>query len=160
MSTLLEQLAKDTLPRTMLHDFVLWCIWEQARPALITILERTEQDNIAQRFRSASDLATLKMLGKDAAASIKRAQRPVGPIALSAAKAAAFEYRNLLNCADELDYDPEAAAFFAARVCGWAGWAETNFTQTTRKPQTEHLARQQQEAHLQKLWQQYASAPL
>jgi hypothetical protein len=107
--------------------------------------------SLASEFQAASDLDALMTLGKRANDEVTRAQGDTGPLGLSAAKGAVFEFNNLLAVLPEPDFDSEAAAFFAARVCGWAAWAE-DFSQPVRKTQAEEEARQQQAERLQTLW--------
>lgn len=149
--SVLDYLGKDALPYALETQFVEWCVWEQARPALVTVLEKTVLSPLASEFRSAGDLPTLVALGQRANDEVTRAQGDTGPLGLSAAKGALFEFNNMLAAIPEPDFDPEAAAFFAARVCGWAGWA-ADFSQPGRKSQAEAEAREQQAARLRALW--------
>lgn len=151
MSDLLEHLDRETLPASVVEDFVQWCIWEQAKPALLLILERNEMDEAAAAFRSVEDYPVL------AAVTARYADQlhgKTGKLGLSAARAAVFEFSNLMNAASTEHWEPEAVAFFAGRVYGWAGWAATNFTDPGHKVVAEAQAAEQQEAKLARLLQQ------
>jgi hypothetical protein len=150
--SVLDYLGKDALPYAVEAAFVDWCVWEQARPALAMVLEKTVLNSLASEFRAAGDLGTLTALGQRATEEVTRAHGDTGPLGLSAAKGAVFEFNNLLAATPEPDFDPEAVAFFAARVCGWAGWAAVDFSQAERKTQAEQEAREQQAARLRAMW--------
>lgn len=152
MDGLLEHLEKDTFPKPMVMAFVEWCIWDQARSALVLVLTRTGLEKVAETFQEARDIPTLEALSVQAIDAIKAARGRTGPLGISAAEAAAFEFANLLKAAREPDWDPGGAAFFSARVCGWAGWAATDFSQPLQKTEAEQTARRSQESHLQELW--------
>ena len=154
MGSLLEHLGKDTLPQALLDAFVRWCVWEQARPALALVLEKAQLATLAEEVREAEDLVTLSGVSERAGQSAHEARKATGPLGMSAAEAAAFEMANLVRAADADDGDPESVAFFAARVCGWAGWAETDFTDPAQKMLAEQEARDLQENQLHTLWQQ------
>ncbi len=151
----LDYLGKDALPYALESAFVNWCVWEQARPALVRVLEKTVLSSLASEFQAAGDLATLAALGQRALEEVERAHADTGPLGLSAAKAAVFEFNNLLATVPEPDFDPEAAAFFAARVCGWAGWTDADFGPPETKTRAEDAARQQQAVRLRALWQEH-----
>jgi hypothetical protein len=158
MDSLLEHLDKDTLPRAMLKAFVDWCIVEQARSALVVVLTKTDLQDMAHEFEQTRDISALESLSTAAVDAIKQMRGRTGPLGLSAAEAAAFEFVNLLKASSEPDWDPEGAAFFSARVCGWAGWAASDFSQPVQKAEAEQNARRDQEVHLQVLWQKYNSS--
>jgi hypothetical protein len=155
MTGWLEQLGKETLPRELVETFMQWCIWEQARPALMVVLEKTMQQPLAEALAAANDRSSLLIAAENTTREIKQARVKTGPLGLSAAEAAAFEFNSLLRATDEDDWDPEDAAFFAARVCGWAGWAASDFSVPARKTQAEAEARQAQEIRLQTLFRQF-----
>ncbi len=152
MANLLERLDQDTLPRPMVAAFIEWCIWDQARTALVLVLGKTGLETVADDFDQARDIPALEDLSARAIAAIKAARGRTGPLGISAAEAAVFEFANLLKAASEPDWDPMGAAFFSARVCGWAGWAATDFSQPLQKTEAEQTARRDQEARLQELW--------
>jgi|FLYN01.1.fsa_nt_gi hypothetical protein len=155
--SVLDYLGKDALPYAMESEFVNWCVWEQARPALVSVLEKTVLSPLASEFQAVSDLATLVSLGQRAVEEVTQAHSDTGPLGLSAAKGAVFEFNNMLAAIPEPDFDPETVAFFAARVCGWAGWAAADFSQAERKAQAEEAARERQAAQLRQLWQKYGA---
>jgi hypothetical protein len=151
----LDYLGKDVLPDALETAFVNWCVWDQARPALVRVLEKTVLSSLASEFQTVGDLATLAALGQRAVEEVERAHSDTGPLGLSAAKAAVFEFNNLLATVPEPDFDPEGASFFAARVCGWAGWTDADFGASEVKTQTEDAARQQQAVKLGELMQEH-----
>lgn len=153
MSDLLNQLGQDTLPQLVLEMFTHWCVWEQARPALVEVLRSVQLDEIADKVDAETNLRQVVLIVEAANQHIKELRAQTGPLGMSAAEAATFEFVNLFDTADEKNLDVEAVAFFSARVCGWAGWARTGFADTKQKAESEALARQNQEAQLQKLTQ-------
>lgn len=156
MSDLLEHLGKDTLPKPLVDEFVRWCVYEQARPALLDVLEKADIKDIAASIRQAHSLVDLARLGEQASAHAKSLRGRTGPLGLSAAEAAAFEFTNLTRAASEDFFDAEGVAFFSSRVCGWAGWASTDFSDPGRKAKAEGTARQQQNSELERLWKRYS----
>ncbi|PJF22865.1 MAG: hypothetical protein CUN56_03840 [Phototrophicales bacterium] len=151
MTDWLSQLDKDTLPQIVLEMFTHWCVWEQARPALVTVLQQVQLEDIANQIERATDLRQVVQIVETANQQIKALRTKTGVLGISAAEAATFEFVNLFDTADEKNLDTEAVSFFAARVCGWAGWARSGFTDATQKTQAEEKARQDQEAYLAKL---------
>lgn len=156
MSELLEHLSRDTLPPELLETFVNWCVWEQAHPALVTILQKTGLHEQAQHLEAARTFATLAQVSEKAGNEVHEARKSTGPLGLSTAEAASFLVSRMARAATEAEWDPEGVAFFAAQVCGWAGFAEVGFVDFNRKTLSEHIARQTQESELAALWQQYA----
>jgi len=156
MSSILDHLSKDTLPETLIKEFVRWCVWEQARPAFSLVLNKGTVTDIADAVESAENLAELVEIGEKANEYAKSMRGRTGPLGLSAIEATAFEFTNMIRAAGE-NWDPEGVAFFASRVCGWAGWASTDFADPMQKAVAEKQARAHQEAQLQKLWSKNAS---
>lgn len=152
MNSLMEYLGKDTLPHKIESAFVDWCVWQQARPALMLVLKKANLEHIAEKVGAIRDLGTLASLSTRASKEAKESTKKTGVLALSAAEAVAYEVANLTNAASETHWDPESVAFFAARLVGWAGWAETDFSEPSRKTLAETSARQDQEDQLQILW--------
>lgn len=157
MSNLLDQLSQDTLPAQMVESFVSWCVMEQARPALASVLEKADQIELASQIRQASTLETLTQLGGDAHKLSKSSDTKELIMANTAIEAAAFEFNNMLEATNEQDIDAESVSFFAARVCGWAGWASQSFGDVSAKSNAEQAAIRSQEKRLETLWQMYAS---
>ncbi|MCS6835914.1 MAG: hypothetical protein NZ750_07840 [Anaerolineae bacterium] len=149
---LLDHLNRDTVPSHVLEAFVSWCIWEQARPALMSILDKTGLQAAADALRQAHDLAHLQSVCQSASQQAHEARRRTGPLGLSTAEAAANLMARLARSASEADFDAEGVAFFAAQIVGWAGFAESGFSDSRRKMQAEDEARQAQEARLRALW--------
>jgi hypothetical protein len=154
MSSLMEYLGKDTLPHKIESAFVEWCIWQQARPALTQVLNKANLPQIANEVALTRDLNALIALSGKASQAAKESTKKTGVLALSAAEAVLYEVSGLAKAASEKDWEPELVAFFSARLCGWAGWASTDFSEPARKVQAEKEARDQQEAQLQILWRQ------
>ena len=154
MAELLEHLGKDTLPRQLVNEFVSWCVFEQGHPALLLVLDKTMMTEVASKLRDTTDLATLYELGQQANQLAKQARERTGPLGLSAAEAAANEFTKMIDATSETNWDAEGVAFFASRVCGWAGWAETDFADPMQKAVAEKQAREAQEARLEELWRQ------
>jgi len=157
MTDLLAHLNRDTLPEALVDAFIQWCIWEQARPALITVLEVGMMHDLADNLRHAETLVALMEHGDLANAYAKQMQGQANPKMLSAAEAAAFEFGNMMRATTPDHYDAEEVAFFASRVCGWAQWAISGFADPNEKMQAEDDARKEQETHLERLWREAAS---
>lgn len=155
---MLDHLDKDVLPREVIQAFVTWCLWEQARPALVQVLEQTPLAELAAQFKTAQDLPTLAALAADVRFSREETSSSDRPLAISAAEGAAFEFANLIQTAQDSEIDAESAAFFASRVCGWAGWASHNFRSQVDKTAAEQSARQAQEARLEALYKQFTAS--
>jgi len=155
MDDLLNHIGRDTLPSQLVQQFIDWCILEQARPALVTVLDVVGLSEISTRIQNTDPYPRLLALSTYANEQAKqlREHAKTGPLGYSAAEAAAFEFANMLNAADDAQFDAEAVAFFASRVCGWSGWANTQFRNPQEKAIAESTARQQQETYLQELWQ-------
>ncbi len=155
MSELLDHLSRDTLPPELLESFVNWCVWEQAHPALLTILQKTGLQNQADELQAAKTFAMLAQVSEKAGHDVHEARKSTGPLGLSTAEAASFLVSRMANAATEAEWDPEGVAFFAAQVCGWAGFAEVGFNDFNRKTLAEQIARQTQEDQLSGLWRQF-----
>lgn len=152
MTTLLEHLGRDTLPPAVIDAFVQWCVWQQARPALLTVLNKTSLIEGAQQVETASTYAELQRVTALIGADVHAMRTRTGPLGLSAAEAASFLVSKMAAAATENDWDPEGVAFFAAQMQGWAAFAETNFADPIKKSAAEQQARQQQEAMLNDLY--------
>jgi hypothetical protein len=152
MTTLLEHLGRDTLPPAVIDAFVQWCVWQQARPALLTVLNKTSLIEGAQQVEVASTYAELQRVTALIGADVHAMRTRTGPLGLSAAEAASFLVSKMAAAATETDWDPEGVAFFAAQMQGWAAFAETNFSDPIKKSASEQQARQQQEAMLTELY--------
>lgn len=156
MSELFDNLSRDTLPPALVEAFVNWCVFEQARPAMVQVLEKTGLHDHAERLRAATTYAALVATSETAGHDAHEARKSTGPLGLSTAEAAAFLVSRVARAATELEWDPEGVAFFAAQVCGWAGFAASGFSDFNRKNDAEQVARTEQEAKLSDLWQQHA----
>ena len=151
MSDLLGQLGRDTLPQEVVQEFIHWCVWQQARQALVLVLEEASLTEIAESIQSAEDLPAVTRLSEQAKTHIDTLDREDNPRGLSAAEGAVFEFINMAKSAEEASFDVEGVSFFASRVCGWAGWAVTGFKETAEKSAAEIAALAAQEAHLEGL---------
>jgi len=150
--TLLDHLNRDTMPPHVLEAFIAWCIWDQARAALLRILDKTGLHGAAHELHQAHDLTRLQTVCLSASQQAHEARRRTGPLGMSTAEAAANLMARLARSASEADFDPEGVAFFAAQIVGWAAFAESGFADAQRKTHAEQEARQAQEAHLRQLW--------
>lgn len=151
MAPYLEQLGKDLLPKSVEADFVQWCIWQQAQPALVKLLDDTDLAALSNSLQAAKSLSALVSAAAAAAEALRRDYKTDALRGLFAARGAAFEFLNLLKEATEAEPDAEEVAFFAVRVCGWAGWAQTNFSKPDDKQAAETAARAQQGHKLEAL---------
>ena len=158
MGELLSQLGRETLPNKVVGQFIHWCVWQQARQALVLVLEEVNLTEIAEGIQLAQDLPAVTKLSQQAKAHIESLDTSKNPQGLSVAKGAVFEFINMAKSADEATFDAEGVSFFASRVCGWAGWAVTGFSQTTEKAAAEEAALQAQEAQLKTYWEAYLAA--
>lgn len=151
MVTLIDHLGKDTLPDQIERAFVDWCIWKLATPALLRVLDKAELGALADDLRRAGDLKSLKQAAAALPEKVKRGRDTTRLRGLLATEATVFEYNNMLRAAgdsSEREFDAEAVAFFAVRVCGWAGWALTDFSQPGEKEAAESAAREAQAQQL------------
>lgn len=156
MNEILEHLGKDTLPDKLLQDFVAWCVWEQARPALVNIFNEAGLKPYAAELKQIQDYGTLALICGQAGQRAHES-RKANPVGVSAAEAAAFLANKMARAAEE-DFDPEAVAFFSTQVCGWQGYAHSKFKDAQQKQASEKAARQGQAAYLYTLWEQYSAS--
>lgn len=152
MTDLLEHLSKDTLPEALLREFVDWCVWEEARPALEVILTKTGMTNHAGAIRRASDLIELAAASQAAGEDAQEARKNTGPLGLSTAEATAFLAHKMIKAAMNDPLDVEEIAFYMVQLVGWQAFAQSDFLNPMSKPEAEQAARQAQEAKLQELW--------
>lgn len=157
MGDLLRQLGRESLPKTVVDEFVQWCVWQQARQSLVLVLEEAKLGDIAAGIQSSQDLPTVTQLGQQAKKHIEALDHSQNQLILSAAEGAVFEFVNLTRSADAATFDAESVSFFAARVCGWAGWAITGFNSAGEKSDSEEAALQAQEAQLEIFLKAYQS---
>lgn len=155
MSDLLDHLSKDTLPADLVAEFLKWCVWGQARPALLTVLEKTGLMDEAETLRVVNDYNHLARVSQRIGEQAHEARQRTGPLGLSTAEATAFLVHRLALAAMESDFDPEGVAFFTAQVVGWAAFAEAGFADPARKASAEREARASQEAQLAQLWREH-----
>jgi len=156
MDNLLRQLGGKTLS-AVVNEFVQWCVWQQARQALVLVLEEAKLAEIAENIQSAKDLPAVIRFSEKAKEHIESLRAENDLRGLSAAEGAVFEFINMAKSAEETHLDAEAVSFFASRVCGWAGWAVTGFNNIEEKNTAEKSALQAQEAYLASLWQKHQS---
>jgi len=157
MSEYLDNLGKDTFPPAMVEAFVRWCVWEQARPAIVDVLKLTGVDNLAQEIADTSSYTELEKLSEQAGKYAQEIGKRTGPLGISSAEAAAFLMQKLAHAAQEAGWDPEAVSFFTVQVVSWQGFAETLFTDMKKKTEAAEAAKQTQEKKLAELWQEYGS---
>lgn len=159
MSGFLDHLGRDTLPEPMVTAFVSWCVLEQARPALAAVFAKATMSEISRQLEGATGFERLHQISNKAQQVAKDKRSGTAPMAISAAEAAAFEFNNMMQAATDAEgVDAEAVAFFAARVQGWATWADNDFANPQSKVAAEEDARDIQEHRLQSLWKQHGSS--
>jgi hypothetical protein len=157
MSNLLEHLNRETFPPAMIEAFIQWCIWEQARPALVTVLQKTGLDPHALEIMHAKTYTALAQACQNAGMDAHEARKRTGPLGLSTAEASAFLVQRITQAATEADWDPEGIAFYSAQVMGWAGFAEAGFADPRAKSAAESAARHAQETKLNELWAEFGT---
>jgi|GEM_PF-1419233 len=157
MSDLLDNLGKDTYPSAMVDTFVRWCVWEQARPAIVDVLKLTGVDELANEIAVTTSYSDLENLSEQAGRHAQEIGKRTGPLGISSAEAAAFLMQKLAHAAQEAEFDPEAVSFFTIQVVSWAGFAETLFTDMKKKVTAANAAKKAQEQKLIELWQEYES---
>ena len=157
MTDLLDNLSKDVYPPAMIDHFIRWCIWEQARPALVSVLTLTGVTDLADEISKASSYKELERLSEHAGHYAHEIGQRTGPLGISTAEATAFLVQKLARAAQESDWDPEAVSFYTVQVMGWQGFAKTSFTEMKKKMEATEAARVTQEAKLAELWKPYQS---
>jgi hypothetical protein len=157
MTELLQHLGKDTFPEAMIREFISWCIWDQAVPALLNILEKVGLHDDAAAIRAVDDVHGLMLTSDRAGRNAHEARGSTGPLGLSTAEAAAFLTRKLAEASIHDEMDAEAIAFYAMQVCGWNGYAVSNYSDQQVKQHAEEAARKQQNEQLQLLWKRYSA---
>lgn len=153
MGEWLSRLSDETVATDVIDRFVRWCVWEQTVPALIMVLERTGLSEQVDSVKQVSTYAGLANAAEKAGHEAHEARRRTGPLGLSAAEAVSFLVTRIALAATETEWDPEGVAFYAAQVAGWAGFAESGFTNSSLKNQRESEAREIQESRLKDIWQ-------
>ena len=157
MTDLLDNLSKDVFPPAVVDHFVRWCIWEQARPALVRVLSLTGVTDLADEIQATTSYTELERLSEHAGRHAQAIGRRTGPLGISTAEATAFLVQKLAHVAQESDWDPEAVSFYTIQVMGWQGFAETMFTEIKKKIEATEAARVTQEEKLAELWKPYQS---
>lgn len=158
MYNLLDYLGKDTLPQPLVAAFTNWCIWEQARPALIIVLSQAGLSEVSRQLELARTPHMLEKASKNALEAAHQARQKHGPHAFYAGEAASFLMNRLLVSARESDLDAEAVVFFTAQICGWAGFAMTDFKNPAEKTKSEKKGRATLNRKLRALWREYGTA--
>ncbi len=155
MGSFLERLERNDLPGVVIQAFVSWCIKEQALPAVQFVLEKVQFPAGVDDLASIVDMEALFIWSQCTRETLADLRGQLAPLHVSAAEAVTFECGNMTQAAGANNWDPEAVAFFSARITSWAGWAANDFSQPRDKVQAEQQARQDQEACLQALCQQF-----
>lgn len=158
MSTLLEHLNKETLPDAMVVDFVNWCVWQQACPALVRVLQAAGLYEIAEQIASTTDLDALGNIAVATDARQDLLANDRKPLRISALEATFHLVQRLVEAAHDRGWDPEGVAFFSEQICGWSGFALSAFSDTKQKEIAEAQAHQEQITYLSQLWQQYGAS--
>ena len=157
MSEFIDNLGKDVFPPAMVDYFVRWCVWEQARPALVDVLAVTGVEGLADEIEQTSSYSELERLSEKAGNYAHDIGKRTGPLGISTAEAIAFLAQKLARAAQEADWDPEAVSFFTIQVVGWHGFAGTMFTDIKKKLAAAEDARVKQEEKLAELWEKYGA---
>ena len=155
MSEYLDNLGKDVFPAAMIDEFIKWCVWEEARPALVEILIVTSLGALADQIEQANTYAELERISEEAGNHAKQIGKSTGPLGISTAEAAAFLSQKLAHAAQEAEFDPEAVAFFATQIISWHAFAGTMFTDMKKKIAAINESREKQEAKLAELWEKF-----
>lgn len=158
MTDLLDDLGKDVYPPAIVDHFVRWCVWDQARPALVSVLTLTGVTDLADKISHATSYAELERLSEQAGHHAHEIGMRTGPLGISTAEATAFLVQKLAHAAQESEWDPEAVSFYTIQVMGWQGFAKTTFTEMRKKVEATEAARITQEEKLAELWKPYQSA--
>lgn len=157
MTEFIDNLGKDTFPPAMIDHFVRWCVWEQARPALVEVLSVTGVGDLADEIKKTGSYSELEKLSEKAGNYAHEIGQRTGPLGISTAEATAFLSQKLARAAQESDWDPEAVSFFTIQVVSWRGFAETMFTDMKKKIEAADNARDQQEEKLAELWERFGT---
>lgn len=158
MDDMTHYLGGQHLPDPIEALFVHWCVWEQARPALAHTLAQARMPGLARQLKAATSLGEVMKLAREAHQRIAALGGAGNRLPYSAAEAAIFEFRNLIDAADEGNLDSESAAFFAMRLAGWAGWAAAGCRDAAQKQRKERQARESQMTQLRALLREVAPA--
>lgn len=156
MASFLDHLDKDTFSVSLLSDFVAWCVWDQARPSLISILQKTGLDDQATAIANVDDYVGLAANAHEAARHVAEVRKITGVLGLSSAEASSFLTMRLADAAT--NSNAEDVAFFAAQLAGWQAFSEVAFTDAKAKQAGEVAARTAQEMQLQALYRTYEAA--
>ncbi|MCU0513561.1 MAG: hypothetical protein MUE40_13450 [Anaerolineae bacterium] len=151
----LAQLKEATLPPRLVQAFCAWCVWQQAVPALMGVLEQIGLTAAVEELRQAQDYAPLAQMCERIGGETTATRRRTGPLGVSTAEAALFLVARIARAADGSQPDADGVAFYAAQVMGWGGFAATGFTLAARKTAAESEARQAQAYKLRELKMQY-----
>lgn len=157
MSEFLDNLGKDVFPAVMIDHFVRWCVWEEARPALVKVLSVTGVDELSNQIKHTSSYSDLETLSERAGKYAHEIGKRTGPLGISTAEAISFLAQKLAHAAQESDWDPEAVSFFTIQVLGWHGFAESMFTDIHKKVEAADAARERQENKLAELWEKFGA---
>ena len=136
--TLLDLLGTEKLPAQAERQFIEFCLWQQARPAIVQILRETGLDAYAEEAAGVKTPAALAACVHRAAKVAQSAKLPI--MAFATVQGAATDTEQLAAAAHPDTDDPEAASFHAARLAGWATWAANQFQNGTLKTTAENVA--------------------
>ncbi len=137
--TLLDLLGTEHLPDEIERRFMDFCVWQQAHPAIVQILESCQ---LPESARTAAEAASLDALGacvQRAAASVKD-RRDIPVMALGTIQGVASEVEQIALHAGPVEADAGAVSFHAARLVGWASWARNKFGTGMFKTSAEEVA--------------------
>jgi hypothetical protein len=137
-ATLLDLLGTGKLPPQMERKFIQFCVWQQARPAFIQVLQAAGLSNYAKEADAMADLPSMVECARLAAETAHRSRLPV--LAMGAVQGMSAEIAQLAAAADPAEFDAEAVSFHAARLVGWATWASNKFGTGVFKASAEAAA--------------------
>ena len=139
--TLLDLLGTTQLTREIERQFVEFCVWEQAAMACVRIMKQTGLGADARATAAIHrDATRLASQARHAAGQVLQAGLAAMPLA--AVQGMAAEVEQLAAAAQPDDGAPDASAvsFHAARLMGWASWAEHDFSTGLYKSSAEEIA--------------------
>ena len=136
--TLLDLLGTEQLPEDIEYQFVQYCIWKQAYPAVRQILETTGLATTIAPLEDLNQLDDLLARTRQAAATVHQVQIPV--MAFGAVQGMAAETEQIAAAVTPTMVEADVVSFHAARLVGWATWSKNNFGTGMLKTTAEEVA--------------------
>lgn len=138
--TLQQLLAMPQIASTAAaQQYIDFCVWQQARPAIVKVLESCDQPAYALQAEEAGQVAILAESTQQAATAILL-RRGIPVMQLAAVQGIAGEMKQIATAVEADLPDLEAMSFHAARLVGWAAWADYNFGTGSAKAHAEEAA--------------------